>query len=176
HWCTTAGVTVASLPTAFWHELAAGPDPAAVFLPNLRLLVLGGERILPERLAQWREHVGKRVQLLNTYGPTEATVVATMAEVTDCAGEAAIGRPIPNARVHVLDRRLRPVPIGVPGELCIAGAGLARGYLGLPDLTAAQFVEVALTPALVERVYRTGDRVRWRADGQLEFLGRLDEQ
>src|SRR5207249_4337994 len=158
--CAAADVTVASLPTAFWHELVAGPDPAAVFPLSLRLLVLGGERILPERLARWREHVGKRVRLLNTYGLTEATVVATMAEVTDCAGEAAIGRPIPNARVYVLDRHLRPVAIGVPGELCIAGAGLARGYLDLPDLTAAQFVEVALEPALVERVYRTGGRVR----------------
>src|SRR5439155_12719884 len=87
-----------------------------------------------------------------------------------------IGRPIANARVYVLDHHLRPVPIGVPGELCIAGAGLARGYLGLPELTAALFVEVPLGPALVERVYRTGDRVRWRADGQLEFLGRLHKQ
>jgi amino acid adenylation domain-containing protein len=174
--CTAAGVSVASLPTGFWQELITTDDPGAVAVPSLRLLILGAERLLSERVARWRESVGRRVRLLNTYGPTETTVVATMADVTDDVGEPPIGRPIRNVRVYVLDRGLRPVPVRVPGELCIAGAGLARGYLGLPDLTAEKFVDAPLGAALVERVYRTGDRVRWRADGQLEFLGRLDDQ
>ena len=81
------------------------------------------------------------------------------------AAEVPIGRPIPNVRAYILDPRLRPVPVGVPGELCLAGAGLARGYLNLPELTARKFVEVTLGPGRVERVYRTGDRARWLPSG-----------
>ncbi|WP_326841142.1 amino acid adenylation domain-containing protein [Streptomyces sp. NBC_01558] len=114
-------------------------------------------------------------RVVNNYGPTESTVVTTSAEVEPGVPVPPIGRPIRNTVVHVVDRHDRPVPIGVAGELLVGGAGLARGYQGLPDQTAERFVTVDVegTP---RRVYRTGDRVRWLADGQLEFLGRLDDQ
>ncbi|MEU2227240.1 amino acid adenylation domain-containing protein [Streptomyces sp. NPDC018347] len=114
-------------------------------------------------------------RVVNNYGPTESTVVTTSAEVVPGTAVPPIGRPVPGTFVYVVDRHGRPVPTGVPGELLVGGAGLARGYRGLPDQTAQRFVtaDVDGTP---RRVYRTGDRVRWLADGQLEFLGRLDDQ
>ncbi|WP_393062385.1 amino acid adenylation domain-containing protein [Streptomyces sp. LN549] len=114
-------------------------------------------------------------RVVNNYGPTESTVVTTSAEVVPGVAVPPIGRPVRNTVVHVVDRYDRPVPIGVPGELLVGGAGLARGYQGLPQQTAERFVTVNVdgTP---RRVYRTGDRVRWLPDGQLEFLGRLDDQ
>ncbi|MFD7136488.1 amino acid adenylation domain-containing protein [Streptomyces sp. NPDC059894] len=114
-------------------------------------------------------------RVVNNYGPTESTVVATSAEVVPGVPVPPIGRPVRNTTVHVVDRHDRPVPVGVPGELLVGGAGLSRGYLGRPEQTAQRFVVLDLdgTP---RRVYRTGDRVRWLPDGQLEFLGRLDDQ
>jgi acyl-coenzyme A synthetase/AMP-(fatty) acid ligase len=117
----------------------------------------------------------------NLYGPSETTTYSTATRVPRGeAGVPGIGRPIANTRAYVLDRQGAPVPIGVPGELYLGGAGVARGYLGRPGLTAARFVpdpfgsEAGADPG--GRLYRTGDRVRWRADGTLEFLGRLDQQ
>ncbi|MFE7038368.1 amino acid adenylation domain-containing protein [Streptomyces atratus] len=114
-------------------------------------------------------------RVVNNYGPTESTVVTTSAEVVPGVPVPPIGRPVRNTVVHVVDRHDRPVPIGVPGELLVGGAGLARGYQGSPQQTAERFITVDIdgTP---RRVYRTGDRVRWLPDGQLEFLGRLDDQ
>ncbi|MFF2013913.1 amino acid adenylation domain-containing protein [Streptomyces sp. NPDC058195] len=114
-------------------------------------------------------------RVVNNYGPTESTVVATSAEVVNGTAVPPIGRPVRGTFVYVVDRYGRPVPTGVPGELLVGGAGLARGYRGQPGQTAERFVtaDVDGTP---RRVYRTGDRVRWLADGQLEFLGRLDDQ
>ncbi|GAB4213801.1 MAG: hypothetical protein OHK0022_51400 [Roseiflexaceae bacterium] len=199
--CANWQISVLSLPTAFWHELVARLAADALALPEtLRLLIIGGERALPERVALWQQHVGARVRLLNTYGPTEATVVATVYEVPPAPAaseqhEVPIGRPLPNLTAYVLDRYLSPVPVGVPGELCIGGAGLARGYLGRPELTAERFVPFGegaggwglgtgesfdspspqpLAPS--PRIYRTGDLVRLRPDGMIEFLGRVDHQ
>jgi len=164
------GITALFLPTPML-ELALADRVA--WPPSLRLLLTGGDRLKrhPHGVQAWR--------LVNNYGPTEATVVATAVDLTDLTGAAdaapPIGRPIANTRVYILDARLQPVPPGVPGELCIAGAGLARGYLNRPELTAERFVELELF-GRTERVYRTGDLARWRVDGNLDYLGRSDHQ
>ncbi|HEX2079483.1 MAG TPA: amino acid adenylation domain-containing protein [Longimicrobium sp.] len=174
-WLARERITVLNLPTAFWHgwvqELAAGADPVP---PQLRLLVVGGEKAQPAALAAWRRAAGERVRWLNGYGPTETTVTATIYEAQDDPrGEIPIGRAMPGARTHVLSGALRPAD---EGELCIGGAGVARGYLGRPALTAERFVPDPFAPQPGARMYRTGDRARRRADGDLEFLGRVDEQ
>ncbi|WP_302832566.1 non-ribosomal peptide synthetase [Streptomyces sp. GbtcB6] len=137
--------------------------------------VLGAERLEAGLAAKWR----KRARVWNTYGPTEATVITTaMLLPKGSTAEDApppIGRPLDNVRTHVLDAYLRPVPVGVPGELYIAGDGLARGYIGRPDLTAERFVACPFGDG-GGRMYRTGDLARWMADGRLEFVGRVDEQ
>jgi amino acid adenylation domain-containing protein len=140
-------------------------------LPGLRTLVLGGEAVPPELVRRWSAP-GRRV--VNGYGPSEAAVYATTAELT--AGEpVVIGRPVPGARCYVLDRRLRPVPVGVTGEIYLAGAGLARGYAGRPDLTAERFLaDPAGLPGT--RMYRTGDLGRYSPDGVLSYHGRTDTQ
>ncbi len=150
-------------------------DPAGRFLPRERL-VLGGETFgwgLWEQLAA--AHPSCRV--FNHYGPTETTVGATCGECTGrsvLTRSVSIGPPLPNVRAYVLDERLRPVPLGIPGELYIGGDGVAHGYVGAPELTAQGFVPSPFEPG--ERLYRTGDRVRLLEDGSLEFLGRLDRQ
>ena len=180
--CERWHVTVLDLPTAYWHELASALAAGTLALPpSLRLVIIGGERALPERVRDWWREAPKHVRLLNTYGPTEATVVATSSELSALAepkveGEVPIGTPIPNVRVYLLDPRSRLVPPGIPGELHIGGAGLARGYLDQPGPTAQQFIPDPFSPEPGARLYRTGDRARWRPDDQLEFLGRVDEQ
>ncbi|MFC4039572.1 amino acid adenylation domain-containing protein [Dactylosporangium siamense] len=170
------GITVLDLPTPYWHELA-GIVGEVRWPAALRLLILGADQVRADALAAWFGHVGDRVTVLNTYGPTEATVIATTAELhaDDGGRRPPIGTPISDTRLYVVDRDLRLVPAGGPGELCIAGAGLARGYLGRPALTADRFRPDPFGPP-GDRLYRTGDLVRWRTDGQLEFLGRLDDQ
>jgi amino acid adenylation domain-containing protein len=138
--------------------------------PSLKLLC-GGEA-LPRGLAARLKPCGR---LWNMYGPTETTIWSSALPVEDGSGTVPIGGPIANTRFEVLDEQLRPVPLGAPGELAIGGAGLARGYLGRPDLTAERFVTPS-DPTLDARLYRTGDLVRWRPDGTLEFLGRIDQQ
>jgi amino acid adenylation domain-containing protein len=179
--CRREGVTVLDLPTAVWHTLVPhlGTDPAA--LPaTLRLLVMGGERALPGAVAAWWRVAGERVRLLNSYGPTETTIGATLWDAAEAAGAeepvVLIGRPVPDCRVYVLDGEMKPVPPGVPGELCVGGVQVARGYLGRPAGTAERFVPDPFGPRAGARLYRTGDRGRWRPDGTLEYLGRVDEQ
>ena len=171
------GITVLNLPTAFWHELTAGLEAEGLELPAcVRLVVIGGEAALADRLAAWRRRVGPGVRLVNTYGPTEATIVATHRELTEADGEVPIGRAIPGARAYVLDRRFEPVPPGALGELMVGGAGVARGYLGRPDLTAERFVPDPYGGEPGARLYRTGDLARFRMDGDLLFGGRADRQ
>jgi len=176
--CGHHGVTVFPGPTAYWHQLVS----AQVRWPDsLRLVIIGGEAVSTPHVKQWlqwRREGGLAAQLVNSYGPTEATVAAAACWIEPAAalaGSVSIGRPLPNTRIHLLDAHLQPVPPGAAGELCIAGAGLARGYLNRPDLTAEKFVEVEVFGQR-ERVYRSGDLARWRADGQLEYLGRIDTQ
>ncbi|TKK88782.1 amino acid adenylation domain-containing protein [Herbidospora galbida] len=163
-----ARVTVLDLPTSFWHALVEEIDEIA-WPPNLRLVILGGDPVAASAVKRWRSRFGDRIRLVNTYGPTEATVIATAADLG--AGRPSIGRPVAGTTVAVLDPSGREVPPGVPGELAIGGAGVAWGYLNRPRLTAERFV-----PAPNGRLYLTGDRARVRADGDLEFLGRLDDQ
>ncbi|HEU0299558.1 MAG TPA: non-ribosomal peptide synthetase, partial [Longimicrobium sp.] len=179
-------LTVASLPTAFWHEVAAAMERAHPSIPpSLRVMILGGERALPERVASWRRRVGERVRLINSYGPTETTVAATLHEVRADEPVVPIGRPMPGYRVRVLDASLRPVPAGIPGELFVGGIGVARGYLHRPGATAERFVPDPFAATPGERLYRTGDLVRWteRTDAlthsrthALDYLGRTDDQ
>jgi amino acid adenylation domain-containing protein len=160
-------ITCAALPPS---ALAALPPEAA--LPALRTVVVAGEACPAELAAHWSQ--GRR--LVNAYGPTEATICATLAEAWDPSRPPPLGRPLANLQAYVLDRSLRPVPAGIPGELYLGGVGLARGYLHQPALTAEKFLANPFSAEPGARLYRTGDRVRWRADGDLEFLGRLDEQ
>ncbi len=141
-------------------------------LPALTTLVSAGEACPPEAPGRWAN--GRR--FLNAYGPTEATVCATYAEVKSAVAPVPIGAPLRGVTCYVVDRYLEPVPIGVPGELLIGGQGVARGYRRRPGLTAERFIPDPFSRVPGARLYRTGDRVRWRADGQLEFLGRLDAQ
>jgi acyl-coenzyme A synthetase/AMP-(fatty) acid ligase/acyl carrier protein len=144
----------------------------------LRNVIFGGEALEPASLRVWVERRGAETpRLVNMYGITETTVHVTYRPLSreDVFGGSGspIGGAIPDLRLYVLDSARRPVPIGVPGELYVGGAGVARGYLNRPELTAARFVD---NPFASGRLYRTGDRVRWMADGTLEYLGRLDEQ
>ncbi|HEX7242948.1 MAG TPA: amino acid adenylation domain-containing protein, partial [Longimicrobiaceae bacterium] len=143
---------------------------------SLRRLFCGGEALPAELARTARERTG--AELYNLYGPTEACIDTTWARYDGEGGGSGvpIGRPITGARVHVLDAEANPAPIGVPGELCVGGEGLARGYLGRPELTAERFVPDPFSPEAGGRLYRTGDRARWLASGELEFLGRIDQQ
>ena len=158
-------MTHASLPPVVLPTLDGEED-----LP-LTHLVVGSEALSAELVEKW----SRGRTLIHAYGPTETSIVSTMS--TPLSGRQAppIGKPIINTRVYVLDERLRPVAMGVPGELYIAGAGLARGYLNRPAISAERFLADPYGKA-GSRMYRTGDLVRWRANGDLEFIGRTDQQ
>ncbi|GAA4617549.1 non-ribosomal peptide synthetase [Actinoallomurus liliacearum] len=163
-------------PSAFGQLMRADRDKSRDLA--LRYVIFGGEALDPSRLADWySRHADDAPVLVNMYGITETTVHVTYAPL-DAAGAAAgfgsvIGGAIPDLRAYVLDAALRPVPPGVTGELYVAGAGLARGYLGRPDLTAERFVADPYGPG---RMYRSGDLARRHADGRLEYVGRADHQ
>ncbi|MEV6277727.1 non-ribosomal peptide synthase/polyketide synthase [Nocardia sp. NPDC051832] len=168
---TDAQVTVAHFVPSMLSLFVA--EPAVARCDSLRLVFASGEALPPGPAQAVRELTGARV--FNLYGPTEAAVDVTSHEVIDAdAHTVPIGAPVFNTQVFVLDSRLRPVPVGVPGELYLAGAQLARGYAGRPDLTGDRFV--ANPFRFGERMYRTGDLVTWRGDGELEYLGRTDFQ
>jgi amino acid adenylation domain-containing protein len=177
-------ITVANLPTAYWHELAqarldgAGPG----VLQELRLVVVGGEAMSSAALKLWRQTPLSHVRLLNGYGPTETTITATISVIGPRLSEetplqkVSIGRPLGERKVYILDRHGNPSPVGIPGELHIGGIGLARGYLGLPKLTAEKFIPDAFSDEPGARLYKSGDMARYLPDGNIEFLGRIDHQ
>ena len=175
---------VINLPTAYWHQVAQEwmNEPEELLPHHLRLVIVGGDRLLPEALQLWRQMPLHAVRLLNAYGPTETTITATLYDTSNYTGgntsckSVPIGRPVPNRRVYILDRSGAPVPIGVPGELHIGGDLLARGYLNRPDLTAERFIADPFSANPHARLYKTGDMVRYLADGTIEFLGRVDQQ
>ena len=151
-------------------------DPAELTGSPLHTVFCGGEPLTGELAARWSQP-GRTVH--NAYGPTEATVACTDYRCPPSAsydGLVPIGSVLPGYRVYVLDQRLRPVPIGVPGQLFVAGIGVSYGYLGRPGLTATRFLPDPYGGAPGERMYATGDRVRWRTAGVLDYLGRIDRQ
>jgi len=165
-WMAARGITVSFLPTPLAEAVLSEALPQGL---ALRSLLTGGDRL------RRRPAPGLPFELVNHYGPTEATVVATAGLVSSEGDRLPqIGSPIANTRVYLLDRGLRPVPVGVAGEICLAGAGLARGYRGRPELTAERFVPDPFSTG--DRLYRTGDLARWLPSGEIEFLGRADQQ
>ena len=163
-----ATVTHALLPPAVLADFPPGEN-----LPTLRHLVAGGDVLTEDMARRWA--AGR--ELVNAYGPTEITVVASMHRcTTDGTGAPPIGRPIPNTCIYLLDAHREPVPVGVAGELYIGGAGVTRGYLNRPELTAERFVDDPFSAQPNARMYRSGDLGRWRADGSIDFLGRNDFQ
>jgi thioesterase domain-containing protein/acyl carrier protein len=164
-----------SVPSFFDSILEAAPKTSEL---NLKRLMLGGEALSGALVARIQRSL-PGVEVVNMYGPTEACIDATyhVAKSEDVSASVLpIGRPLSNYRAYVLDSRMEPVGIGVTGELYLGGAGLARGYVNAPDLTAERFPSDPFSITKGARLYRTGDRVRWRADGCLEFLGRADQQ
>jgi len=175
-------VSVVGLPASYWQLwMAEANEPGRDVPDHLRVLIVGNEAVSAEHLAIWKKKAAERVRWLNAYGPTEATITTTTYE-TDRAytptgpGIVPIGKPLSGRSVYVLDEMLEPVPYGVPGELCIGGAGLARGYLHDPIQTGTSFLPDPFCDKPGSRLYRTGDRVRLRHDNVIEFLGRIDDQ
>ena len=170
------GVTTMWLTPSIFN-MVIDEDPEC--LAPLRQLDLGGEALSVSHVARAAALL-RETRITNGYGPTECSVSATAyvvpAAVDPMLASIPIGPPIANTTTYVLDRHLDPVPIGVPGELCLGGPGLARGYVNRPDETAARFVPHPFDPTPGARIYRTGDLARWRPDGSLEYLGRLDSQ
>src|SRR6185295_7364439 len=181
--CARHDITVLDLPAPLWRQWVEEVAAPRLPLPeSLRTFLTGGESVPAARLRTWAAFAGRTRSFLSSYGPTEAAVTTTIWQTT--GGEVAaltaplvpIGQPLSNVQVYVLDRKLRPVPCGMAGELFVGGAGLARAYLGRPDLTAEVFLPDPLSGDPGGRLYRTGDLGRRRTDGELEFLGRADHQ
>lgn len=176
-------ITLLNLPTSFWKEWAHQVHYLKEKLPtSLRTVIIGSEKAATTSLSKWYEIAGSKIRLINAYGPTETTVGSTVFDATNASDLAdtypsvPIGKPIANTQVYVLDSNLEPVPVGVPGELFIAGAGLARGYLKHPDLTVQKFIPNPFASEPGDRLYRTGDLVKYLADGNIQFLDRMDHQ
>ena len=178
-------VSIMDLVPSYWRSSlqmleCLAPATRALLLDNELRLILSASEPLPSDIARKWSSLVPRARLINMYGQTETTgIVATHAISDDGANAASIapiGRPIANTRLHVLDAAHRPAPIGVAGEAYVGGPGVGRGYWNRPDLTAQYFIDDTFRPLGGERIYRTGDIVRLRADGIVEFLGRADQQ
>ncbi len=176
------GLTVVNFPTAFWHLLVQhwqhSLDPNDV--KTLRLVIPGGDKLLLDMAQTWWNLGLDKVRLFNAYGPTETTITASTADVAgpDCLalGRVAIGRPLCNRVMYILDPMLKPVPVGCEGELYIGGASLANGYLNQPHMTEQAFVADPFCPEGKARMYKTGDRTFFDEVGNVYFVGRIDSQ
>lgn len=165
------GITVSWFTAPLLHQLV---DMDVTVFTGLRCIITGGESLSPRHIRLLLDSQ-PGLTLLNGYGPSESTIYTSFQKVTEVDGDnISIGKPVPNTRVYILDKEDMLQPVGLPGELCIGGDGLARGYLGQPELTAEKFGRDPFTPG--GRMYRSGDRVRWLPGGMLEYLGRFDHQ
>ncbi|MCF3582473.1 non-ribosomal peptide synthase/polyketide synthase [Planktothrix agardhii 1811] len=174
-------LTLLNITPAYWHEWAIAVSQSSATVPSsLRVVAVGGDAVLPETVNIWREWVGKQVQCINVYGPTEASVTAIVHDLLDSQSEkinsVLIGRPIANTKAYILDQNLQPAPIGVKGELHLCGVRLARGYLNRPELTAEKFIDNPFAAAPFNRLYKTGDLARYLPNGSIECFGRIDNQ
>jgi amino acid adenylation domain-containing protein len=174
-------LTVINLPPAYWHEIAEAwsTSPKPMRGHQLRLVIIGGDAMLPQTLKLWQQTPFKEVRLLNAYGPTETIITATTFEVSSSREplqRIPIGKKRGNRLCYMMDRWGQLVPIGVPGELHIGGAWLARGYHNRPELTAEKFIPNSFSADPKARLYKTGDLARFLPDGNIEYLGRLDHQ
>ncbi|NJO94018.1 MAG: amino acid adenylation domain-containing protein [Hydrococcus sp. RM1_1_31] len=168
------------LPTAYWHQWVSELCHCQQKIPKcVRLVIVGGERISSERLKQWQQF---STPLVHVYGLTETTVTSTLyflssdAQQLEDKRELPIGRAIANTQIYLLDSHLQPVPIGVAGEIYIGGVGIARGYLSRPELTAERFIPHPFSQEPGARLYKTGDLAKYREDGTIEYIGRIDHQ
>ncbi|HUY12295.1 MAG TPA: amino acid adenylation domain-containing protein [Terriglobia bacterium] len=181
-WLRHQGITVVDLPTAFWHEWVHQLAELRKPLPEtLRLVIVGGEKASASAYAAWKGLAGRHVRWINTYGPTEASVIATAYDPEADPGreipsELPVGRPVENVKAYILDSELEPVAVGATGELHIGGWGLARGYLNRPELTAEKFISDPFSLEPGARLYKTGDLACFGADGNILFHGRRDDQ
>jgi amino acid adenylation domain-containing protein len=174
-------ISIINLPTAFWHELTdAIEDQELSIPPKIRLVIIGGDRANHHRVASWLKNQRPEVRLVNTYGLTECTCIVTQFDLTQEFNPerevVPIGKPINNAQIFVLDQHMKPIPAGLPGDLWIGGAGLARGYINKQQLTGDVFHQNPFAKSPGDRIYRSGDIVRHLPDGNLEMLGRIDNQ
>ncbi len=174
-------ITVAILPTAFWHEWVLDLTTEKRFIPaTLRLIAVGTEKVLSDRLDDFVQQCRQQVDFYQGYGPTETTITCTMYSHNNESRfkqrEIPIGKPLPNVRLYVLDRNLQPVPIGIPGELFVGGDGVALGYHHQEALTDKCFIANPFKAEGNERLYGTGDVVKWTRDGQLVYIERNDFQ
>lgn len=181
-WTEQRAITVLDLPTAYWHEWVHEFAQLDKVVPDgLRLVIVGGEKPSSRAYEQWVNSAAKGVRWINTYGPTETSICATAFEPKFEVDEPIpenipIGRPLANVQVYLLNPELNPVPIGVAGELHVGGVGVARGYLNRPELTAEKFIPDPFSSEPGARLYKTGDRARYLPSGDIEFLGRVDDQ
>lgn len=181
--CTRLGVSKMNAPASYWHQIVDDITAGNINVPEtLTIFVTGAESPSYAKLLQWMKQVTHPLQFFNVYGPTEATILATSYEIPcpsdffSSQAKISIGRPLCNTQIYILDTYLRPVPIGVSGELYIGGVGIARGYLHHPDLTAEQFIPDPFHTETGARLYKTGDIARYLPDSNIEFLGRKDQQ
>jgi amino acid adenylation domain-containing protein/non-ribosomal peptide synthase protein (TIGR01720 family) len=166
-------------PSAFYPLVDQANDQTLEQLQSLREVFLGGEPISLQRMSGWTKSPSFHAEIVNTYGPTECTDICAFYRIKDpvnVAGPIPIGRPIYNVGLYVLDANLAPLPIGVPGELCVAGEGVGEGYINDAELTARKFLPNPFEGKDGERIYRTGDLVRYLPSGDIEYLGRIDHQ